>query len=295
MSACPLCVAPAIRLWTVGDRNRAITAERFSYARCSACGVIFLENPPANIGHYYPDSYYELPTVEDLERHAPSERHKVDALLAHGTPGRLAEIGPGQGVFAYAARRAGFEVTGIEMDERACRHLSGVVGVAAVHSDAPHEALRTLEPQRAVALWHVLEHLPDPWALVSAAADALEPNGLLALSTPNPQSVGMRVLGRRWPHVDAPRHSFLVPAGALRGQAADVGLTQVAFTTNDPGGRHWNGFAWEYALRGPQPSPLRAALARLAGMATTAAVLPIERRPGRGAAYTVVFRKNEAV
>lgn len=290
--SCPNCRAPAPRLWTVGDRNRAITDEAFAYAGCRACGLIFLQQPPADLGRYYPSEYYDLQTPANLERHAPSERHKVDLLLAHGPAGRLTEIGPGQGVFAYAAKRAGFDVTGIEMDERACAYLSSVAGVAVVHSDVPHEALAALPAQRAIALWHVLEHLREPWALVEAAAATLQDGGLLALSTPNPQSLGMRVLGRRWPHVDAPRHLFLVPPATLRERAAATGLTQVAFTTDDPGARHWNRFAWEYALRGADPSPLRARLASLAGLAATTVVLPVERRPGRGAAYTVVFRKN---
>jgi len=287
-----MCAGRAKHLLAVGDRNRAVTNETFAYARCTACELIFLVDPPAELGRYYPDSYYELLSAEDLERHAASEQHKVDLLLAHGAVGRLTEIGPGQGVFAFAARQAGFDVTGIEMDQRACHHLSTTVGMAAVHSSRPHEALGALPPQRAVALWHVLEHLRDPWALIAAAAAALQPAGLLALSTPNPASLGMRVLGRHWPHIDAPRHLFLVPADALRRHAESVGLSQVAFSTNDPGGRHWNRFAWEYALRRPNPSPRRARLASLGGLVATAAALPVERRPGRGAAYTVLFRKD---
>jgi len=289
-----MCGAAAARLFEVGDRNRSISAETFAYARCRACALIFLTDPPDDLAPYYPDSYYELAGAAELERHAPAERHKVDLLLAHTSPGRLTEIGPGQGVFAFAAKRAGFEVTGIEMDERACRHLASVAGVACVHSDAPHHALSELPAQRAVALWHVLEHLREPWKLVDAAATALEPGGVLAIATPNPASFGMRVLGRLWPHVDAPRHLFLVPLGALRERAARVGLTQVACTTDDPGGRHWNRFAWEYVLRGLQPSQQRLRLARIGGLAATVAALPIERSPGRGAAYTVVFRKDGA-
>jgi SAM-dependent methyltransferase len=287
-----MCGGRATHLFDVGDRNRAITDATFSYARCSACGLIFLVDPPDDLGRYYPDSYYELATAAQLARHAPSEQHKVDLLLAHGPPGRLTEIGPGQGVFAFAAERAGFEVTGIEMDERACRHLASVAGIAAINSAAPHEALRDLPPQRAIALWHVLEHLPEPWKLVDAAAEALEPGGLLAIATPNPESFGMRVLGRRWPHVDAPRHLFLVPVRALRERARSAGLSEVAYTTDDPGGRHWNRFAWEHALRGPRPSPRRARIAGLMGLAATVAALPLDRRPGRGAAYTVVLRKD---
>jgi SAM-dependent methyltransferase len=293
VTPCPLCRQAATDLWTVDDRNRAVTDEDFTYMRCSVCAAISLRDPPADLGRYYPDDYYPLQSTAELEHHAPSEQHKVDLLLsAGGAPGPLTEIGPGQGVFAFAAKRAGFIVTGIEMDAKAVAHLSSVVGVDAVQSVEPHVALAALPPQGAVALWHVIEHLRDPWALVSAAAAVLEPGGLLALSTPNPESLGARVLGRRWPHVDAPRHLFLLPLATLTRYAESVGLQRTFHTTDDPGGRHWNRFAWEYALRGPQPSAGRARAASVAGLAATAAALPLERRPGRGAAYTVVFRKN---
>ena len=73
-------------------------------------------------------------------------------------------------------------------------------------SDAPgraSETLAELPPSRVIAAWHVLEHVPRPWALVDAAADNLESGGALVIATPNPRAFGFGVLGGRWPHVDA--------------------------------------------------------------------------------------------
>ena len=41
-SACPLCGAPSAHAFTVTDRNRAISDERFEYRRCSACHSYFI-------------------------------------------------------------------------------------------------------------------------------------------------------------------------------------------------------------------------------------------------------------
>ncbi len=45
-----------------------ISDEPFNYAAASVCGAIFLADPPADMGRYYPDEYYVLPTDGQLER-----------------------------------------------------------------------------------------------------------------------------------------------------------------------------------------------------------------------------------
>ncbi len=106
------------------------------------------------------------------------------------------------------------------------------------------------------------------------------------------RAFGLRVLGARWPHVDAPRHLFLIPHGTLAEHARGAGLEPVELTHADPGGRHWNAFGWHYALRRPGIPPLADHAAQLAGRAVAAALAPVERRGMRGAAYTLVLRKR---
>ena len=289
---CPFCGGTAEPAFEAVDRNRELSPQRFRYRRCAACATLSLVDVPQDLGRFYPQGYYELPQAGELERIARGEAHKV-ALIAGRVPGgRLVEIGPGAGGFAYAARRAGFDVTAIEMDERAAAHLRDGVGVDAVHSDDPVAALARLPPSRAVALWHVIEHLRDPAGVVDAIAANLEPGGVLALATPNPQALQFRLLGARWTHVDAPRHLFLIPLDALTERAAAARLQRVAAFTSDPSGRHWNLFGWEHALRrhpaaGPAPRAVT-----LAAMGVTLAMRPLEQRALRGAAYTAVFVKQ---
>jgi 2-polyprenyl-3-methyl-5-hydroxy-6-metoxy-1,4-benzoquinol methylase len=290
--ACTLCGAALEPALTAHDRNRELSPERFDYARCTACGTLALVNVPADLGRFYPASYYELPDAGAMEGLRGVEQHKVDLLRRFVEPGRLVEIGPGAGVFAYAARRSGFDVTAVEMDERTSAHLRSAAGVEAINSSDPAGVLAGLPPSRAIAMWHVLEHLPDPDAVLAAAAANLEPGGALILGTPNPQALQFRLMGARWPHLDAPRHLFLVPLEALTQRAAAAGLRRVAVTTTDPAGRHWNLFGWEYGLRRrPAQGPPARAVA-LAALAFTLAMRPIEHRGMLGASYTAVFRKE---
>jgi SAM-dependent methyltransferase len=293
MTACPLCGGPAEAAFTTHDRNRAISAEAFRYRRCGRCRSLHLENPPSDLDRYYPDDYFSLPDVDGLRAQAAAERWRLELVAAHARPpGRLTEIGPGNGIFAIQALDAGFAVAAIEVDERACAYLRDVVGVEVVPSGAPEEALATMAPSRVIAAWHVLEHVPRPWDVLDAAARNIEPGGVLVVATPNPRSLGLRVLGARWPHVDAPRHLFLLDHEALIARAGEAGLELAALTDRDPGGLHWNAFAWHFLLRRPGCSPTRDKAAQLAGRIIARALAPIERRRLRGAAYTVVFRKG---
>jgi SAM-dependent methyltransferase len=270
------------------DRNRGLSAERFHYARCGACGTLALTDVPEDLGRFYPASYYDLPSAADL----PPERDKVELLKRFAEPGRLVEIGPGSGAFAHTAKGAGFDVTAIEMVARTAAHLQATVGVAAVNSDDPRTVLSELPPSRAIALWQVIEHLPNPGEVLDAAAANLEPGGALILATPNPDALQLKVMGPRWPHIDAPRHLFLLPLEALTQRAQRAGLRRVHASANDADARNWNRFGWEWGFRrrpGAQPPSRAVALATLA---FTLAVSPLERRGLLGASYTAVFTKE---
>jgi SAM-dependent methyltransferase len=288
---CPLCGGPSSIAFAATDRNRAITNERFSYHRCDLCEALFLAPVPADLARFYPSSYYGLPQADALDELARSERHKVDLLQRYITPGRLVEIGAGFGAFARAARNAGFDVTAIEMDQRSVDYLQTVVGVHAINSSHPEEALRTLPPSRAIVMWHSIEHLPQPWQVLERAAANLEPGGVLVVATPNPQALQFRLLGSRWAHVDAPRHLFLLPASALAARVRELGLRRVSITTSDPAGRHWNRFGWEYGLRRHPAARPSTRTTRMLSLLLTQTLRPIEARGLNGTAYTAVFVK----
>jgi SAM-dependent methyltransferase len=287
---CPLCGGPAAPRFSTPDRNRGLSDELFHYRRCDRCGVTFLANPPQDLGRFYPETYYRLSTRADLERGRAAEAHKL-ALLGRPASGRLVEIGPGAGGFAYAAKSAGFDVTTIEMDPRACEHLSSVVGVEAVESSAPEEALDALPPSDAIALWHVLEHLRDPWRCLESAARNLAPGGTLVVAVPNPDSFQLRVLGGRWAHVDAPRHLYLIPSRELVARAERAGLRCERLTARDRGGIYWNRFGWQQLLMRPAAPKSRTAAALAFGAVAFLLLSPIELPDLHGATYTAVFRK----
>jgi SAM-dependent methyltransferase len=263
--------------------NRAVTEEEFTYRRCTRCQALFLENPPEDAVRYYPEAYYGLDRLDETR---PTELAKLALVRRHVRAGRLVEIGPGAGGFAREALRAGFEVTGLEMDPGACRHLREAIGAESIQTDDPAHALDELEPADVICAWHVIEHLSDPWSLVRAAGRRLAPGGVLVVATPNPGALQLRLLGKRWNHLDAPRHQFLIPADALaaEGRAAGLSLEEVVWadrTAND-----WNAFGWAQRLS------FTGRMAPKAGAALALLLAPLERTGRRGTTYTAVFRQN---
>ena len=125
------------------------------------------------------------------------------------------------------------------MDERCCEYLQGELGVHTIRSDEPAALLQTLARPQVISLWHSLEHLREPAELLAAAAERLEPGGVLALGVPNPRSLQFRLLGARWAHLDAPRH---ICPGARAGACR---------TRSDS----WSAVSWTHHER-----PIRAAL-----------------------------------
>lgn len=294
-ATCPLCGAAAEHAFRVGDRNREITSEQFDYARCLSCRTVFLEQPPAALGRYYDNDYYAFaddgqPKWRGEATRLLSARWRASLLGRFASPGPLIEIGAGTGAFALACRDAGWQVSAIEMDERCCRFLRSE-GVTAICSDEPVAQLQALGPARAIALWHVLEHVPDPASLLAAIAARLQPRGVLALGVPNTGSLQFRLMGGRWPHVDAPRHLSLVPLDALDAHCAELGLRRVFATTSDPEGKDYDRLGWAHGLSA-HPARDASGPGAHAGLALARLLAPVERRGLRGSSLTALFRKE---
>jgi SAM-dependent methyltransferase len=284
-------------LYTTKDFNRGLSDEQFTYYRCPNCHLTFLSPVPNDLGRYYPPEYYPMPaSLAELARAAEAERYKIDLVRRLATAGHLLEIGPATGTFAYLAKQAGFEVDTIEMDAACCAFLERVVGVRAVRSADAAGALATLDTYDVIVLWHVIEHLADPWETLEAAQRHLGPGGVLVIATPNPASFQFRIFGRYWAHLDAPRHLELIPVERLTSWAEGVGLSVVLKTTTDAGGLGWNLFGWIESLANLAARVTgRRRVPTLLGRISSRLMRPIERGPGfHAATYTVALQRPAA-
>jgi hypothetical protein len=83
-----------------------------------------------------------------------------------------------------------------------------LLAVAAVKRITCFDSLEALEPQREsydlIALWHVVEHMIDPWSHLIRLLPLLKPQGIIVFSTPNMFCPGVRRFPASWPWNQSP-------------------------------------------------------------------------------------------
>lgn len=118
---------------------------------------------------------------------------------------RVVDVGCGGGLLSEALARAGAKLTGIDLGQKVIDiarlhlHESNLVVDYRVQSSAD---LAAAEPAGfdAVCCMELIEHVPDPAALVNDLAAMLKPGGWLFMSTLNrtPAAFGAAILGAEY-------------------------------------------------------------------------------------------------
>jgi len=293
---CLSCAGEVLPYLRQRDRNLRVSRVSFNYHRCKSCGLIFLAPIPTDLDRYYPVQYFALPrSLSRLADLAGREQFKLDLIRPFEPGGDLLEIGPGWGSFAYAAKLAGYSVTVVEKDERCRNYLKDAAGVAVRAPQSTGALPDGLDVYDVVALWHVVEHLPDFKQMLVDLAGRVRPGGVIVIATPNPAAWQFRVMNGAWPHLDAPRHLQLIPAEVMKDILRPLGFEPVTETTGDAGGLSWNRFGWQRLIMNALP---RSRILGLAGWVVGYAIgwmlAALDNRPMQGAAYTMILRNSAA-
>jgi SAM-dependent methyltransferase/GT2 family glycosyltransferase len=154
-------------------------------------------------------------------------RQRLDWILLLQPEGVLVEVGSGTGEFAKVALDAGFDTYAVEPSLWAA-HQAGELGVR-VHTGTlagwrqAHPGLQA----DVVALWHVLEHAPDPLDLIRDVAAATRPGGYVAVEVPNGMSSECERLGVQWDSAQPDDHVILFSPQGLRMLTEAAGLEVV--------------------------------------------------------------------
>lgn len=290
---CKNCNQKALFLFNARDYNRYVKNEIYTYYQCSACGFIFLNPIPRNLKTYYPDVFHAIPaSLSQLIESSHIEKYKVDLVKKFISSGRLLDIGPSFGGFAYLAKMAGFNVEAIEMDDHCCQFLKQIVGINVFHSTNPSVAMRSVNLYNVITLWHVIEHLPDPWPTVESAARHLLPGGIIVIASPNPDSLSFNAWGRFWVHVDAPRHVQLIPISLLKDKLRTFGLRPIFLTSKDPGASSLNRQGWQKSAMNLFANKKLKHLMQILGFFAYITMIPLDYSGFRGNGYVAVFKKT---
>ena len=288
---CPLCAGQSALHFKSKDYNRAITNETFNHYRCLKCKVIFISPIPKNLGKYYPNAYYSIPnSLRELKLGFVDESFKIEIIHKFVKKGRLLEIGPSFGSFALLAKHSGFDVELIEQDAKCSSFLNNIVKIPTVNSDDPCNALKSLSSFDVITLWHVIEHVPNPFELIEAIATRLNSNGIVVIATPNPDAFSFKLSRYFWPHLDAPRHLMLIPSEAIIEKFKSLGIKLEHITSKGKGSLKYNIFGLSF-ISNLSCNPIIKNLLKIIFGLAVILLYPIEKLEGKGSCYTLVLRK----
>jgi SAM-dependent methyltransferase len=212
--------------------SRLFNKGGFDVLKCANCAIVFTQIPRGfDLSSIYDESYFQGGQVDGYGNYLGTEqvlrrefRKSVDVirrLTGHRRGLRLLELGSAYGFFLDEASTH-FDCLGVEVSQPAADHarsrghrvLNGVLNEA---------ILPEIGRVDVVALFDVIEHLPDPVATLSLIDRCLNPDGVVVLTTGDIDSVTARLFGRRWRLMTPPQHTFFFSRQTLRSIFEKIG------------------------------------------------------------------------
>jgi 2-polyprenyl-3-methyl-5-hydroxy-6-metoxy-1,4-benzoquinol methylase len=145
-------------------------------------------------------------------------------VTKHCQKGSVLDIGCGTGEFLYEMQRRGWRTTGVEKDPGAVSFARKRYGLS-VH-DVELAACGFADHSfDVVTMWHVLEHMRAPMAVLREIGRVLKHDGRLIVALPNIGSKDAGYYLAHWVALDTPRHVSHFTRSTLKKACHDVGLT----------------------------------------------------------------------
>jgi SAM-dependent methyltransferase len=193
------------------DRLYRTTDEVFRLVRCIRCDLARLNPRPADLSPHYPEHYwYEPSRAEDCYRRMVLRDHVRFAMKAVRGRVRALDVGCGTGLFGRMLQEASggaVRAFGVDVSRRAAAQARGRNGISVAVADLTRAPFAPASWDL-ITMFHVLEHAPDPGAMLDAARRLVAPGGALVAQVPNLDAWQYRMLGARWAGLDAPRHLY---------------------------------------------------------------------------------------
>ena len=194
---------------------------------CAACGHVFVAELPSaeELEEVYGSYGYDSEGAEGPSFLEGILDETVATFAPHRAANRLLDVGFGAGGFLRAARRAGWDTSGIEVSKAAVERARTQDLGNIFHADFTTAELDdgTFD---VIVMSEILEHLNSPESFLARAARLLRPGGLLYATTPHGRGVSGRLLGASWSVLRPPEHLQLFSVASMRVHLTNAGFPQ---------------------------------------------------------------------
>lgn len=175
------------------------SSEPVRIVKCNACGLIYANPRPAaqKIKDAYNSMVDEDYLAEEMGRRM-SARTILKRLNKARVHGRLLDVGCATGFLLDEARKANWDVYGVELSGWAAGYAKDKFGISAIFRGTLEDAHYPDNYFDAVILKDSIEHLLDPKATLVEIRRILKPSGIICINTPDCGSFISKILKARW-------------------------------------------------------------------------------------------------
>ena len=241
ITSCQLC----------GDARSTVKFEEPPYRvlRCSGCGLVWVTPrlDDTALRDVYGEEYWRSDSpktkgyadyASDAALYLKTFRRRLKLVQRYLPPqGRVLDVGCAAGFFLRVAAELGHDVRGVEVSEAIAQEAVNALGAERVWigtlDSVPHEqpgfGRGTFD---LVTMWDVVEHVPDPQALLQDARAMLAPGGHLLIETQNVDSRFANLLGPRWHHYKHEEHIYHFNPRTIRALLDQTGFEVVKLTSS---------------------------------------------------------------
>lgn len=211
---CPVCGKEEFKNSLVVTDN-SVSKESFVIVECENCTFKFTNPRPdiESIGQYYESEEYVSHSntktgIINRAYHVVrsiTTKQKVELINRYApAKGTVLDYGCGTGVFLKACKKDGWEIRGVEPNEKA-RSIASTETEELLAADLEEIAGEKFD---VITLWHVLEHIHQVNETMSQLVEMLNEDGTLVLAVPNADSHDAQLYKENWAAYDVPRHLY---------------------------------------------------------------------------------------
>jgi 2-polyprenyl-3-methyl-5-hydroxy-6-metoxy-1,4-benzoquinol methylase len=223
-----------------GERDLKFRDGPFSVFTCRGCGLVYVSPRLQGdvLKEVYNEEYWKSDNPKmrgyaDYAREAAlylKTFEKRMALVQRHLPAqaRVLDVGCAAGYFLRVLKGRGHDVHGVELSTAIAKEAVAALGADRVHIGTLDDAVQAMDYQPAsfdlITLWDVIEHVPEPQAVLRRIRELIKPEGRLLLETQNVASRWARLLGPRWHHYKHHEHLYHFTPATITRLLADCGF-----------------------------------------------------------------------
>jgi 2-polyprenyl-3-methyl-5-hydroxy-6-metoxy-1,4-benzoquinol methylase len=208
---CPSCLK---RQWvnTIKTTDHFLTKEGFWLLACAGCGLMKTSPFPDSLDHYYKSENYishketQIGIINRLYLFVRgiNLKLKINFIQKLSKGKSILDYGCGTGGFLKYAYDKGFITTGFEPDQGA-REIASIKNRLILDQEGNKKDITRYD---IITMWHVLEHIQNPQAVITNLINRLNKDGILIIALPNPYSFDAQYYNSYWAGYDVPRHLY---------------------------------------------------------------------------------------